>query len=71
MGIFTADNIYRLIEQCSRMFSPDLWAQEYDKWARVGTPDERWGIANRSTYQVVDWAEQRLAFLDTKYNYSA
>ncbi|HBV3439778.1 TPA: hypothetical protein MDU43_004459 [Klebsiella pneumoniae] len=64
-NIFTVQNIARLIREIQTMFPSALFTMEWAKWASIPS------IGVTSASQIIEWVEERLEFLDSKYNYTA
>ncbi|HDU4563806.1 TPA: CotH kinase family protein, partial [Klebsiella pneumoniae subsp. pneumoniae] len=64
-NIFTVQNIARLIREIQTMFPSTLFTMEWAKWASIPS------IGVTSASQIIEWVEERLEFLDSKYNYTA
>lgn len=64
-NIFTVQNIARLIREIQTMFPSTLFTMEWAKWASIPS------IGITSASQIIEWVEERLEFLDSKYNYTA
>ncbi|HBR1090018.1 TPA: CotH kinase family protein, partial [Klebsiella pneumoniae] len=64
-NIFTVQNIARLIREIQTMFPSTLFTMEWAKWASIPS------IGVTSASQIIEWVEERLDFLDSKYNYTA
>lgn len=61
--IFTVDNVYKTYRKLSSNYSKEMFDAEFKKWPDLPSKN----ITNMS--QVLDWARQRLDFLDTKFNF--
>lgn len=61
--IFTVDNVYKIYRELSSNYSKEMFDAEFKKWPNIPSKDIT------SMNQVLDWACQRLDFLDTKFKF--
>ena len=63
--IFHEDNVYKICMDLASKYPRDLILTEFDKWPDL--PSKTYSNVN----QIVSWSKQRLAYLDTQYEYIA
>ncbi|PZL89485.1 hypothetical protein DOL91_14790 [Acinetobacter baumannii] len=63
--IFHEDNVYKICMDLASKYPRDLILTEFDKWTDL--PSKTYSNVN----QIVSWSKQRLAYLDTQYEYIA
>ena len=63
-GIISVDNIYNLCTELSRKYGKDLYQQEYAKWSTVPSNTN----IHTSVPQILDWCEDRIAWMDTHFS---
>jgi len=63
--IFNEDNVYKICMDLASKYPRDLILTEFDKWPDL--PSKTYSNVN----QIVSWSKQRLAYLDTQYEYIA
>lgn len=63
--IFHEDNVYKICMDIASKYPRDLILTEFDKWP--DRPSKTYSNVN----QIVSWSKQRLAYLDTQYEYIA
>lgn len=65
LKIFHEDTIYQICFELASKYPRDLILTEFDKWPDL--PSKTYSNVN----QIVSWSKQRLAYLDTQYEYIA
>ncbi|WND04500.1 CotH kinase family protein [Acinetobacter soli] len=63
--IFHEDNVYKICMDLASKYPRDLILTEFGKWPDL--PSKTYSNVN----QIVSWSKQRLAYLDTQYEYIA
>lgn len=63
LQIFHEDMIYEICTELASKYPRDLILNEFDKWPDL--PSKTYSNVN----QIVSWSKQRLAYLDTQYEY--
>lgn len=63
--IFHEDNVYKICMDLASKYPRDLILTEFEKWPDL--PSKTYSNVN----QIVSWSKQRLAYLDTQYEYIA
>lgn len=64
-GVLSVGNIYQHIHNITSKYTEDMFDAEFSKWP--GLPS----LPVTSVDQLLDWTKKRLAYLDSKYSYSA
>lgn len=65
LKIFHEDTVYQICFELASKYPRDLILTEFDKWPDL--PSKTYSNVN----QIVSWSKQRLAYLDTQYEYTA